>query len=219
MIERYLQILFGFIFKPILLKIENLERRIYLQNEQPPKLPYPYLDSFGYKVYSQNDEDGLINEIFNRIGTNNKAFVEFGVGDGLESNCHLGWRGLWIDGSNKNIKRMKEYFSEPLSTKQLTAVNSFITVENINKIIGEAGFNGEIDLLSIDIDGNELGYRIVGTTVNGVNAFFVKKELAENLFAGPAIAENFYHQGYYQKLFSSSHSAFKYIGNKYSTKL
>ena len=42
------------------------------------------LEKFGYKVFSQNDEDGIINEIFNRIGTTNKFFVEFGVQDGLE---------------------------------------------------------------------------------------------------------------------------------------
>ena len=41
---------------------------------------------FGYKVFSQHDEDGIINEIFNRIGTTNKKFLEFGVGDGLENN-------------------------------------------------------------------------------------------------------------------------------------
>ena len=42
------------------------------------------LENYGYKVYSQNDEDGIIEEIFNRIGTTNKRFIEFGVQDGLE---------------------------------------------------------------------------------------------------------------------------------------
>ena len=27
------------------------------------------LEQYGYKVYSQNDEDGIIQEIFDRIGT------------------------------------------------------------------------------------------------------------------------------------------------------
>jgi hypothetical protein len=34
------------------------------------------------QVYSQNNEDGIIAEIFRRIGTENRTFVEFGVGDG-----------------------------------------------------------------------------------------------------------------------------------------
>lgn len=58
------------------------------------------LENYGFKVYSQNDEDGIIEEIFNRIGTVGKCFVEFGVQDGLECNTHYllhrGWRGLWM---------------------------------------------------------------------------------------------------------------------------
>ena len=53
------------------------------------------LEQYGYKVFSQNDEDGIIAEIFRRIECEHKVFVEFGVENGLESNCHLllhkGW--------------------------------------------------------------------------------------------------------------------------------
>ena len=37
----------------------------------------------------------------------------------------------------------------------LTAVNSFITRENINQTFKEYGFTGKIGILSIDIDGND----------------------------------------------------------------
>jgi len=247
----------------------------------------PYLDSFGYKVYSQNDEDGIISEIFKRIGTTNKIFIEFGVQDGLESNGHFllfnGWRGLWIDGCKKNLKKLRGYFQEPISTKQLTAVEAFITVDNINDLISRNGFNGEIDLLSIDIDGNDywiwqaikciqprvvvieynakfpppcewimeydqnhiwdgsdnygaslkslellgdkLGYRLVGTNICGVNAFFVKKELAKDLFPDPPTSENLYnmwddarHIGFTNDVYHTKRTK-KYIGNKYSTKI
>src|SRR5262249_9149403 len=57
----------------------------------------------GYKVYSQNDEDGIIAEIFRRIGTQRRTFVEFGVETGVECNTAKllveGWRGLWIEGN------------------------------------------------------------------------------------------------------------------------
>ena len=53
----------------------------------------------GQKVYSQCDEDGMIREIFRRIGETNKTFVEFGVGDGLENNTLAllfeGWVDWW----------------------------------------------------------------------------------------------------------------------------
>ena len=122
-----------------------------------------HLDRYGYKVYSQNDEDGIIHEIFNRIGTTNKIFVEFGVEDGLESNCHFllfeGWKGLWIESNKRSYKKLLRYFNKPLSIGQLRAVNALITADNINELIdnnwGEGGSNKEIDLLSIDIDGND----------------------------------------------------------------
>ena len=66
-----------------------------------------YVDSrrlvrHGFKVYSQSDEDGIIQEIFNRIGATNCTFIEFGVETGIECNSVKllveGWNGLWIEG-------------------------------------------------------------------------------------------------------------------------
>src|SRR4030042_3287529 len=75
-------------------EIETLKRNSRYQN---PKSLIP----FGYKIYSQNEEDGIIREIFNRIGVTNRVFVEFGIGDGLENNTLAllfdGWNGLWIE--------------------------------------------------------------------------------------------------------------------------
>ncbi|MDR1741878.1 MAG: FkbM family methyltransferase [Synergistaceae bacterium] len=215
------------------------------------------LERYGFKVYCQNDEDGIIHEIFNRIGTTNKVFIEFGVQNGLESNTHfllhMGWHGLWIEGSEEFYRGIREKFAAPLKSGQLKAVNKFITRDNINSIFTENGFSGEIDLLSVDIDGNDYhvfeaitavspravvieynakfppfcawvmpydaahvwdlsdkqgaslkalellgrkkGYRLVGTSMSGVNAFFVRDDLAGDLFASPATAENLYNAG------------------------
>ena len=69
---------------------------------------------FGFKAYSQNEEDGIIQEIFRRIGTINKTFIEIGVGNGLENNTLYlllqGWRGLWIDSSLKFVDFIKEKY-------------------------------------------------------------------------------------------------------------
>lgn len=118
-----------------------------------------YLERFGFKVYSQNDEDGIIEEIFKRIETTNKTFVEFGVENGLESNghylLHKGWNGLWIEGDGKAVNEMRQLFKKPIEGKRLAVVNDFITKDNINTLIEEGGIGGEIDLLSVDIDGND----------------------------------------------------------------
>jgi hypothetical protein len=105
-----------------------------------------YLDRFGYKVFSQNDEDGIIAEIFDRIGITNKKFVEFGVQDGLESNGHFllhkGWQGIWIDGDKKMFKKLLGHFQNPIRSKQLIAINAFITADNINHLIANGNGGG-----------------------------------------------------------------------------
>ena len=212
------------------------------------------LERYGFKVYSQNDEDGIIEEIFNRIGTTNKIFVEFGVQNGLECNSHYllhkGWSGLWLEGDANACNEIVARFFPVIKTEQLKIRQAFITKDNINFLLAESGMVGEIDLLSIDIDGNDyyvwnainvvkpravvieynakfppnhfwkqaynekhtwdgsdwhgaslkametlgirLGYQLVGTNLNGVNAFFVKQELVADLFIEPATAENLY---------------------------
>lgn len=117
------------------------------------------LERFGFKVYSQNEEDGILEEIFNRIGTTNKLFVEFGVQNGLECNSHYlllkGWSGLWLEGNEKHVAEINARFYPAIKTRQLKCRNAFITRENINRLIADAGFVGSLDLLSIDIDGND----------------------------------------------------------------
>ena len=117
-----------------------------------------YLEQYGYKVYSQNDEDGIITEIFNRIGTTNKIFVEFGVDNGLECNSHYllhkGWKGLWIEGNDRNCLEIKRLFPVSIASGSLQVINAFIVKDNIDTIIG-GSLSGSIDMLSIDIDGND----------------------------------------------------------------
>lgn len=117
------------------------------------------LAGYGYKVFSQSDEDGIINEIFRRIGLTNRTFVEFGVGDGLENNTvaliYESWSGLWIEGSGEFCERIGRGFASAISSGQLKIINSFVTPENINELISREIKSSEIDLLSVDIDGND----------------------------------------------------------------
>jgi len=120
----------------------------------------------GYKVYSQCDEDGIINEIFSRIGSKSKLFVEIGCGNGLENNTHFlllkGWRGVWIDASEKNINFIKRQLGYK-ENNRLEVVCSFITKDNVNKVLYDSlkrfapvEDKPLIDFLSLDIDGNDL---------------------------------------------------------------
>ena len=115
---------------------------------------------YGQKIYSQNEEDGIISEIFRRIGTTNKVFVEFGIGDGLENNSLAllldDWKGLWIEGSSNAVNDIKDNFKSVINSECLKVVEAFITKDNINGIISNNISDKEIDLLSIDIDGNDI---------------------------------------------------------------
>lgn len=221
--------------------------------------------SHGYSVFSQCDEDGIIQEIFRRIGTGDRQFIEFGSEDGSQCNTALllvmGWSGLWMDGSARNIENArKRNPTLPIEARQL-----WITTHNIDDALGSwAGGRPdnpvEIDLLSIDIDGNdywiwrainsvrprvvvveynasypppidfiqpydasstwdgsnyfgaslsaftklanEKGYSLVGCTLSGVNAFFVRNDLLEDggrqLFHAPNVAQEHYEPPRYQ---------------------
>ena len=111
-----------------------------------------------FRVYSQWGEDGIIQYLINHLGIQHETFVEFGVANYDEANTRFllvnnNWRGCVIDGSGDNIAHIKK--QDIYWRHDLTAVHSFITAENINQIIKDAGFEGEIGLLSVDIDGTD----------------------------------------------------------------
>jgi hypothetical protein len=114
---------------------------------------------YGFKVYSQHEEDGIIQEIFRRIGASSRTFVEVGVETGVECNSAKllieGWRGVWVEANAQACKTIAANFADLLNDRRLTLQQSFVTAENINALLGSAGFKGEIDLLSIDIDFND----------------------------------------------------------------
>jgi hypothetical protein len=206
----------------------------------------------GFRAYSQHDEDGMIQEIFERIGVSNRVFVEFGVGDGTENNTLYlmlsGWRGLWIDGGEANARFIRDQLSSFIQAGQLTFVHGFLDRDSINEMINNSQGSDEIDLLSIDIDGNDYwlwvvisvvqsrvvviefnavfrppvavvaeynkdfvwsgtsyygaslkalellgsrkGYALVGCSLSGINAFFVKHDLVQDKFCAPFTAES-----------------------------
>jgi hypothetical protein len=115
------------------------------------------LNAYERTVHSQNGEDGILREIFRRIGTTNRFFVEFGVEDGLECNTaylsrHAGWSGLLIEGDPQKFERLERNYAKYPRVRRM---ESFITRENIVPLFEKAQVPLEFDLLSIDIDGND----------------------------------------------------------------
>lgn len=117
--------------------------------------------SFGYKIYSQCDEDGIIAHLFERLGHGGRIFVEIGCGDGLENNTHAlllkGWRGVWMDADAAKISAISS--SLPKSA-HLHLQQVFVTSANAPLLLTAAlaAISAQsLDFLSVDIDGDDLG--------------------------------------------------------------
>ena len=199
----------------------------------------------GYGVFSQNDEDGILQEIFKRIGTTNKVAVEIAAGNGIESNTHLllqtGWQCFWYEAQLQNISIINTHFQSWIQSKKLQVFERWISAETIEQTLSHDKVPKKFDLLSLDIDGQEYwlwhalkkwqprvvvveyngtlgpdvaftiprqdtfmwdqhsmyggaslqaltllakqkGYTLVGCNYTGVNAFFVRDDLAKKHF-------------------------------------
>lgn len=115
------------------------------------------INAYERKIYSQNGEDGILEELFNRIGCGGRFFVEFGVESGVECNTRLlaaerGWSGVMIEGNPANYRRLAAFYA---GQPQIRTVHSFITRDNIVPLFQEHQVPDRPDLLSIDIDGND----------------------------------------------------------------
>jgi len=127
--------------------------------EQPRYADPLRLLRYGAKAYSQHDEDGLVAEVFRRIGVGAGTFVELGVGAGLENNTLAlllgGWRGLWIDANEEDTEKACTRLSRYIDDGRLRVEHHFVTRDNVDGLLASAAPNKEPDLLSIDIDGND----------------------------------------------------------------
>ncbi len=205
------------------------------------------LQSHEFKVFSQWGEDGILQWIVDHIEIRNKTFIEFGVEDFRESNCRYlmmsrGWSGFVIDGSERNVKEIRR--AHWYWRYNLVARSAFVTRENVEELLSESGFDADLGVLSVDIDGMDYhvlerierfrprvivaeynalfgdvrpitvpydpsfirgrahythlyfgaslaalthlasakGYALVGTNSNGVNAFFIRRDLMQDPF-------------------------------------
>ena len=115
------------------------------------------INDYEFKIFSQFGDDGIIQYLIKNVNIKNEIFVEFGVGNYLESNTRFllmnnNWTGFVMDGSVEAMNSLKNqswYWKYCLTQKAV-----FITKENINDLLESTGFS-DIGLLHIDLDGND----------------------------------------------------------------
>lgn len=126
--------------------LREVRGTIALKRDLRRGAPLDDLTRYERKVFSQNGEDGILAAIFGKIGEGTRRFVEFGVENGDECNTRYlaerrGWTGLLMDGGHEDLRRNLR--------------RELVTAENVVALFHKYDVPSELDLLCIDIDGND----------------------------------------------------------------
>lgn len=141
-----------------------LEMRIP-RDANPPK---GSLLKYCNNTYSQVGQDGIIEEIFNRLQIQRGSFCEFGAWDGFHlSNARKlaeeNWTGIFIEGDSDRFLQLLQNYPSP----EIVKINAWVGYRGAT---GEGGnvlaelllqhvskqYIDELDLLIIDVDGVDL---------------------------------------------------------------
>jgi hypothetical protein len=113
-------------------------------------------------VFTTHNEDGILQYILNNVETPGRFFIDIGSNDCINSNCanlafHHQWNGIFIDGNNRLIERGKHIYSSFFQSKinGFQFINSIVRPATINTFLENLSTPPQIDLLSIDLDGND----------------------------------------------------------------
>ena len=201
--KRLLRALKSLLFLPREVKeLKHLTYSLIEINQKMALELYKQSDSMvnkGFRVNSQFEEDGLLLYVFSKIGFTNRKGAEFCCGNGKE--CVLanfvlyhGFYALLVDGDDQNINRAKAYFANHPNTLLVPPLvkKYWISKDNINEILSSNSFSGELDLLSIDLDGVQYHIFKELTVVNArVIVFESNNVIPENLSLTVPYAEDF----------------------------
>ena len=120
----------------------------------------PAFGDVGFRIYSQFEEDGILLYLFSLIGTTNRRCVEICAGNGQECMTtnlivNHGWWGHLFDGDPANVANATRFFANNKDTflHPPSFTQAWITADNVNETLHQSGVSGEVDLLSLDIDG------------------------------------------------------------------
>lgn len=118
------------------------------------------LSNFAFNKYSQFGEDGIIEKIFEIINPISKVCIEFGAWDGFHlSNtaklwAHEDWKGVLIESDFDKYQLLERN----IEIYNCVSIHAHVGIEPTNTlefILEKYNITDSIDLLSIDIDGND----------------------------------------------------------------
>lgn len=119
------------------------------------------LIEFSQNIYSQFGEDGIIRKIFEIIGPESKVVVEFGAWDGFKFSNTAAlwaksktWKGILIEGDTEKFQELEE----ATAGYNVITINAWVGIgkdDCLEAILEKNRITEPIDLLSIDVDGND----------------------------------------------------------------
>jgi hypothetical protein len=118
-------------------------------------------EQYAFNITSQSGEDGIIEEIFNRIGTRHSICVEFGAWDGIHfSNTfnlwhNKNWKAILIEGDAEKYKQLVENVKDFPHVRALNVWIENTGKNSLDNILQRESLPEDFDLLSIDIDGDD----------------------------------------------------------------
>jgi hypothetical protein len=132
----------------------------WLRDRHPALFAPPAPGQREFSLFSQNGEDGILLWLLDLTGAPVKTFVEIGIENGRECNTAvlaflLGWDGLMLEANALGVHQARRLAQRLLARKanRVDIRQELVTAENVNALIAEAGYGGELGVLSIDVDG------------------------------------------------------------------
>jgi len=119
------------------------------------------VNDYKRQVHSQSGEDGILEKIFETLEIKNGWYCEFGAGDGnwicnTRKLREEGWKGVLIEGDSASFNNLKNnYGTHP----DVSIIESYISCEpgeSLDDLLSDTDIPKDFDLLSIDVDGNDL---------------------------------------------------------------
>jgi len=142
-------------------KSQNLERQLEalerLLRTPQPAIDYPQRLLWNrFQLYAQNEEDGIVFALVMLERPWVGSFVDIGCGhNGGNSGMlarELLFGGLMLDADPDLTRECARLFAR----RDVHVREAFVLAESIDEQIEAAGLSGDIDFLSIDIDGNDI---------------------------------------------------------------
>lgn len=116
------------------------------------------VENYEFSLFSQNGEDGLLRYLYSEIGFRSRLFLEFGFGVIENNSLRLilkeNFGGVFIDAYDLPVIEFNEA-AQSFGIQNVVAINTFLALENLETTIIASNLPEEIDLLSIDVDGND----------------------------------------------------------------